>query len=85
VTLNQIRYNEELIITNSMKQGPCYKVMIVQVAKKFPAQYGTPRFILVFTRTRHDLSTEPDGPGHALMSSFIFILILSFLLRVGEA
>jgi hypothetical protein len=44
--------NQELLINNSSSRV-LEKLRVIQLLKKFPAFYGTRRFISVFTRTRH--------------------------------
>jgi hypothetical protein len=50
VPLLQTRKNNA---TNSMEQRPLEKLTVSQLVKKFPAFYGTRRFITAFTRARH--------------------------------
>jgi len=68
-----------------MKQSHFWNVLVSQVVKKFPALYGTRKFITMFTRVRHwSLSwvkcvrSTPSNPI-SLRSS----LILSFHVRLG--
>jgi len=42
-----------LIIIVSFLEGPPQKLIVTQLVKKFPAFYGTHRFITAFTRTHH--------------------------------
>jgi hypothetical protein len=43
----------ELTLTNFMEQSPFEKLTGRQLVKKFPAFYGTRRFITALTRARH--------------------------------
>jgi hypothetical protein len=45
----------------SWSRGPLEKLIVTQLVKKFPAFYGTRRFITVFTRAHH--WSEPDEPN----------------------
>jgi hypothetical protein len=41
------------LLTHSMEQSPSWEASRFSASKKFPAFYGTRRFITAFTRTRH--------------------------------
>ena len=68
---------------------PCSRVLEkltgYQLVKKFPLFYGTPRFITVFTTTRHlpisSARSIQSMPSHP--TSWRFILILSSHLSLG--
>ena len=69
---------------------PCSRVLLekltrLQLVKKFPAFYGTRRFITAFTSARHlslsSASSIQSIPPH--LTFWKSILILSSLLRVG--
>ena len=64
-------------LTNSMEHSPSEKLTGFQLVKKFPALYGTRRFITAFTRARSNQSIPPHS------TSLRSILILSYHLRLG--
>ena len=68
-----------------MEQSPSCKTNTSSASQTFPAFYGTRRFITAFTRTRQlslssarSVQSMPPDP-----TSWRFILILSYLLRLG--
>ena len=73
------------IHTYSMEQSPLEKLTGLQLVKKFPAFYGTRRFITAYTSARHLSLSWPSSiqaiPPHP--TSWWSILILSSHLRLG--
>ena len=74
-----------LLITCSMQQCPLEKVTGSHLVKKFPASYGTRRFITAFTSAHYlylswanSIQSKPPHP-----TSWRYILILSSHLRLG--
>jgi len=65
---------------NSMEQGPSQEANS-QSVKKFPAFYGTRRFITVFARARHWARCIQSTPSHPVSPRSI--LILSFHISLG--
>ena len=72
-------------LTYSMSRVRLEKLTVSQPVKKFPAFYGTPRFITAFTSARHlSLSWarfSQSIPSHS--TSWRYILILSSRLHLG--
>ena len=77
--------NRAYILTYSMEQSPSWETSWLQLVKKSPAFYGTPRFITALTSARHlslsGASSIQSIPPHP--TSRRSILILSSHLRLG--
>jgi hypothetical protein len=70
-------------LTNSMELSLLEKPSIANLFKKYPTFYGTRRFIVVITRSRHWSALSQMNPVHSTASySLRSILILSYL-RLG--
>ena len=84
ITINGAKKN---ILTYSMEQSPSWeaKWLNLQLIKKFPAFYGTRKFITVLTSSRHPSlsSANPIQSRQPLPTSSRSILILSSHLRLG--
>ena len=73
------------LLPYSMEQSPFWEANGFQLVKKFPAFYGTRRFITAFTSAHHRSlsrasSIQSITPHH---TSWRSILILSYHLRLG--
>jgi hypothetical protein len=51
--MNRQKKKIKEIERNSMEQSPSWKLIFTQLVKKFPAFYGTRKFITTFTRAHH--------------------------------
>ena len=73
------------LLTYSMVQSPSWEASCLQLVKKFPAFYGTRRFITAFTSFRHpSLSwASPIQSKCPQPTSWRSILILFTHLRLG--
>ena len=73
------------LLTYSMVQSPSWEASCLQLVKKFPASYGTRRFITAFTSFRHQSLSwaSPIQSSYPQPTSWRSILILSTHLRLG--
>ena len=73
------------LLTYSVEQGPSWELASLQLVKKFPAFYGTRRFLTALTSARHlSLSwASPNQSSYPTPTSWRSILILSSHLRLG--
>ena len=80
-----LQLNEWSLLTYSKVQSPSWELTGLQLVKKFPAFYGTRRFITALTSVRHlSLSwASPIKSTYTHPTSWKFILILSTHLRLG--
>jgi hypothetical protein len=80
-----IIYTYIYLLTYSMEQSPSWEANWLQPVKKFPAFYGTRKFITALTSARHlPLSwASPIQSTHPHRTSRRSVVILSSLLRLG--